>query len=52
MPDEFFSRKAKMISGNFQQRAIFLWLLSGACPALDAGIAQKKVTYKLQYAVI
>jgi hypothetical protein len=26
--DEFFSRKAKIISGNFQQRAIFLWLLS------------------------
>ncbi len=25
---EFFSRKAKIISGNFQQRAIFLWLLS------------------------
>jgi len=25
---KLFSRKAKIISGNFQQRAIFLWLLS------------------------
>jgi len=40
----FFSCKAKQILGNFQERAIFLWLLSGACPALDAGIVQKKVT--------